>query len=80
MILSTKRKLLKAKLKLQETLRSILAINRKKKELAQAKVLKEQKQAIQLKLRVLNKVAEQQAKLVRLYERKLVRKDRQNTA
>ena len=80
MILSTKRKLLKAKLKLQETLQSILDINKRKKALAHAKVPQEQRQEIQSKLRLLNKVVEQQAKLVRLYETKLIRRKKRDTA
>lgn len=80
MIQSTKRRLFHAKLKLQETIRNILEINRKKKALANVKNAKEQRLAIQTKLKVLNKVAEQQAKLVRIYERSLPELEKRDTA
>ncbi len=69
---TTKRKLLKAKLTLQTTLKKILDINKKRKKLSYFKTPPELYNKIKDELRVLNKVAEQQARLIELYEMELI--------
>lgn len=69
---ATKRKLLKAKLALQSTLQKILDINKTRKKLSYFKTPPEFYNRIKDELKLLNKVAEQQARLVQLYETELI--------
>lgn len=64
-------KLNSAKNALQETIRKILVLNRTKKIIAEQKIPLEKHEVIKSELKLLNKMAEQQAKMVRLYERNL---------
>lgn len=66
-----KRRLLRARIKLKQTIYQILEINKLRKQLAFFKDRREKEQALQEELRVLNKIAEQQAILVRRYEETL---------
>lgn len=68
-----KRKLLKARIKLSQTLQSILHINRTKKHLPHLAPMEAQGKAVDLQetLKVLNKTAAFQAKLIRRYEEAL---------
>ncbi|NRB63711.1 MAG: hypothetical protein HRU40_11925 [Saprospiraceae bacterium] len=70
---SLKRRLLRAKLKLNQTIDQILDINKNRKRHSQ---LKSAPSPIEFEeeLKVLNKIAEQQAKLVQHYESALVEK------
>jgi len=63
-----KRRLLRARITLNQTIQKILEINRKKKGLPYVKNLKQEQEVIYEELRVLNKIAEHQAKLIRHYE------------
>ncbi len=65
---SMKRRLLRARITLNQTIQKILEINRKKKGLPYVKNLKQEQEVIYEELRVLNKIAEHQAKLIRHYE------------
>jgi glucose-6-phosphate 1-dehydrogenase len=67
-------KLIKAKNSLQTTLKRILDINKQKKKLSYTKTPPELYTRIKTELKLLNKVAEKQAKLVQLYESKLTDK------
>jgi len=67
-------KLNNAKNALQETLKKILALNRTKKFISRTKSAPEQEKAIKTRLKLLNKMAAKQAKMVRLYERTLSQK------
>ncbi len=58
----------KARKALQATLSKILDINKKRKAMAQSKVSPSVKRELEAELRLLNKVAERQARLVELYE------------
>lgn len=64
-------KLNSARKALQETIRKILVLNRTKKVITENRIPLEQHKVIKSELKLLNKMAEQQAKMVRLYERKL---------
>lgn len=74
MSLNTKQKLSKANKALTKILRRILDINRLKKQLAKSRFYPSKKEEIKEELRILNKVAEQQAKLIALYENELEEK------
>ncbi|HMN91537.1 MAG TPA: hypothetical protein PKD70_15840 [Saprospiraceae bacterium] len=65
---SIKRRLLKAKIILNQTIHKILEINRKKKTLPYRSNPVQEQQDISEELKVLNKIAEQQAKLIKHYE------------
>ncbi len=73
---TTKTRLQKAQIVLKMVIRKILDINRMKKKLARSKVKAspEKKQAIQEELKILNKLAQQQSKLVALYQSELSEK------
>ncbi len=65
-------RLLNAQTALRATIQKILDLNRQLKSLRQSKKAPEN-QAIKQELKLLNKVADQQAKIVQLYEYKLQR-------
>lgn len=68
-----KRRLLKAKFTLQQTIQSILTINRKRKALdfLETEQVVEKSGELQEELKVLNKIAAHQARLVQHYEMEL---------
>ena len=68
MIEATKEKLAAAKHALQKTIKKLLTLNRTKKIVAQKRVNSDQHEAIKSQIKLLNKVAKQQAKMVKLYE------------
>lgn len=75
----TKRKWLRAKISLRETMYNILKINRERLKLPfykkpQTKLRKEEE--LNNELKILNKLATKQAKLVQLYSRRLREKER----
>lgn len=72
---SIKRKLFRTRMSLQHTVQKILDINKKKKRLAHQKKIQRQKEALNEELKLLNKLAEQQARLVRRYEYVLSNRD-----
>ena len=79
---SIRRQLMRARISLNQTINKILEINVKRKELHQQRGPKRRHEALNEELRVLNKIAAQQAKLVRMYEQKLgdrEREQRRNT-
>lgn len=65
---SMKRRLLRARITLNQTIQKILEINRKKKGLPYVQNAKQEQEVIYEELRVLNKIAEHQAKLIKHYE------------
>ena len=67
-----KRRLVKARIALHQTIQKILDINRKKKELPYHEDVKTKDAALNVELKVLNKIAEQQALMVKKYERSLL--------
>lgn len=67
-----KRKLIKSRNTLNHALQRILDINRRRKKLARTSQWKSQEQQLAEELRLLNKIAEQQALLIKHYEGKLV--------
>ncbi len=68
---SIKRRLLRARISLNQTLQKILDINRKRKRLSFTKDPSGTNEALSEELKVLNKLAEQQARLIRKYENSL---------
>ena len=66
-----KRKLLKAKISLSQTIQKILEINRKRKVLSDLENPRHLEADLNQELRVLNKLAEHQAHLVKRYEYQL---------
>lgn len=64
-------KLIATRKALQETIRKILVLNRTKKVITKNKISLDQHKVIKSELKLLNKMAEKQAKMVRLYERTL---------
>ena len=71
---SIKRRLIKAKISLHNTIQQILDINQQRKKLHFFKDAPQQKELLEDELRVLNKVAEHQAKLIKSYENVLSQK------
>jgi hypothetical protein len=65
---SMKRKLVRARIALNQTIHKILEINRNRKRLSFYSNPKMQEEHLTEQLKVLNKTAEQQAKLVKRYE------------
>lgn len=65
---SMKRRLLRARITLNQTIQKILEINRKKKALPYLQNAREEQETMYEELRVLNKIAEHQAKLIKHYE------------
>lgn len=72
-----KRRLLRARITLKQTVSKILEINHRRKKLSFRKNPLHEEQMLSEELRVLNKIVEQQAKLVRRYESAL--SDRRET-
>lgn len=68
---SIKRRLLRARISLNQTLQRILDINRKRKRLSFTEDPISTNEALSEELKVLNKLAEQQARLIRKYENSL---------
>ncbi|GJM34114.1 MAG: hypothetical protein DHS20C18_31150 [Saprospiraceae bacterium] len=68
---SIKRRLLRARISLNQTIQRILDINRKRKNLSFTKDPIRKNEDLNEELKLLNKLAEQQAKLVRNYENSL---------
>jgi len=66
-----KRRLIRARIKLNQTIQQILEINRNRKKLPYQQNAIQAKKGMDERLKVLNKTAEQQAKLVRHYEMQL---------
>ncbi|MFT4758886.1 MAG: hypothetical protein ACI9XO_000221 [Paraglaciecola sp.] len=67
-------KLIATRKALQETIRKILVLNRTKKVITKNKIPLDQHKVIKSELKLLNKMAEKQAKMVRLYEGTLSRR------
>ncbi|MDX1942770.1 MAG: hypothetical protein SFU99_19560 [Saprospiraceae bacterium] len=65
---SMKRRLLRARITLNQTVQKILEINKKKKTLPYRTDARHEAQEISEELRVLNRIAEHQAKLIKHYE------------
>jgi hypothetical protein len=63
-----KRRLLRARITLNQTIQKILEINRKKKALPYLPNPQQEQEVIYEELKVLNKIAEHQAKLIKHYE------------
>ena len=68
---SLKRKLLRAKIALNQTIQNILEINRTRKKLPYLDNYLKKEAALEEELKVLNKIAAQKAKLIRKYESSL---------
>ncbi len=68
---SIKRRLLRARISLNQTLQRILDINRKRKRLSFTKDPVQKNEDLNEELKVLNKLAEQQARLIQKYENSL---------
>lgn len=66
-----KRRLLRARITLNQTIQKILDINRKKKALPYLQNAKQEQEVMYEELKVLNKIAEHQAKLIKHYEMSL---------
>jgi len=66
-----KRKLIRARIKLNQTIQQILDINRRRKGMSLYRELPKRQNELDEELKVLNKIAEQQARLVKHYERSL---------
>ncbi|MEQ8706372.1 MAG: hypothetical protein RIC19_20745 [Phaeodactylibacter sp.] len=77
---SIQRRILKARISLNHTIQKILDINRNRKKLEYSKQAEAREQHLNEELRVLNKMAEYQDRLIKYYERTLtLKKVRQNT-
>ncbi len=63
-----KRRWLKTKIALSQTIQRILDINRRRKVLSKAENVENFEQQLQEELRVLNRIADQQARMLRKYE------------
>jgi uncharacterized protein YutE (UPF0331/DUF86 family) len=68
---AVKRKLLKAKISLSQTLQKILEINKNRKNLTYIKNTHRKQETLNEELKVLNKTAEFQNKLIQKYEKLL---------
>lgn len=68
---SIKRRLIKARIALNHTIQKILDINRNRKRLTYSKQAAKREEVFNEELRVLNRMAENQARLVRYYENSL---------
>lgn len=69
-----KKRLLKAKFALTETVEKILAINQKRKRLRLLEDGEAKKRKLEMELEMLNDLAEQQAHILRKYETMIQRK------
>ena len=65
---SAKRKLLRTRIALRQTVYRILRINRERRKIPYSQNPEARQQKINEELKMLNKIAEKQAKLVQLYE------------
>jgi hypothetical protein len=65
---SIKRKLVRAKVALNTTIGKILDINRKRKKLQAYEELAGKEEELSQELKLLNKIADRQAKIIRKYE------------
>jgi hypothetical protein len=74
---SIKRRLIRAKITLNSTLQKILDINRSRKQLPYLDNPLQTQRELKEELRVLNKIAEKQALLIRLYEERLTQRGRE---
>ena len=72
---SMKLRLIKARIALNQTIQKILDVNRNRKRLSFTNDPIQREKVLDEELRVLNKVAQQQAKLVEHYENALARPD-----
>ncbi len=72
---SMKRRLIRARIALNQTIQKILDVNRNRKRLSFTNDPAHREKALNEELRVLNKVAQQQANLVEHYETVLSRPD-----
>ncbi len=68
---SIKRRLIKAKMSLSNTIQKILVINQKKKHLPFVEEPHKKRELLEDELKVLNKLAEYQANLIKGYEKAL---------
>ena len=68
---SIQRRLLKARISLNHTIQKILDINRNRKKLEYSRQAEDRERNINEELRVLNKMAEYQDRLIKHYERTL---------
>jgi len=68
---SMKRRLLKARILLSQTVQKILDINKTRKKFSIHKNTHTTKEDFKEELKVLNRIAEHQAQLIRLYETRL---------
>jgi len=68
---SVKRRLIKSRIALNHTIQKILDINRNRKRLTYSRQSGKREEVFNEELRVLNKMAENQARLVRHYENTL---------
>ena len=75
---SNKRRLIRARIKLNQTLQQILDINRNRKKLPFLKNALVAKESLDERLKVLNKTAEHQVKLIKHYEAKLENMEQQD--
>jgi len=69
---SLKRKWLKTRIALRHTIEKILSINRKRKHIHYVSDSDEKRRQLEEELRVLNAIADNQARMLRTYEQKLV--------
>ena len=76
---SIKRRLLKAKITLNHTIHKILQINHSRKRLPYLEDGRFKERALNEELKVLNKIAAQQARLVRHYEETLAGRSRDDS-
>ncbi len=72
---SIKRKLVKARIILNQTIQKILEINRNRKRLRYLKNAQLKEADLNQELKILNKIAAQQARLIRHYEDTLSHRD-----
>ncbi len=70
---SVKRKLIRARIKLNQTVAQILEINKRRKRLKYLKNAREKRVLLKEELKVLNKTAEHQSRLIRHYENQLTK-------
>lgn len=72
---SIKRRLIRARIALNQTMQKILDINKSRKQLPYVQDKHEKQEALNEELKVLNKVAAYQAKLVRRYQTIIEKQD-----
>lgn len=69
---SLKRKWLRTRIALRHTVQQILTINRKRKQIVHTDNGEDRRKQLEEELRVLNAIADNQARVLRAYEEKLV--------